>query len=71
MSSRAVLHVEEMYFSDCKNETKKIRDEIWWLEFELIEVSFLLFITFDIYVIYQFQICFSLNSLTLSELSEK
>jgi hypothetical protein len=23
MSSRAVLHVEGMYFSDCKNETKK------------------------------------------------
>jgi hypothetical protein len=26
MSSRDVLHVEEMYFSDCKNETKKIRE---------------------------------------------
>jgi hypothetical protein len=25
MSSRAVLHVEGMYFSDCKNETKKIK----------------------------------------------
>jgi hypothetical protein len=24
MSSRAVLHVEGMYFSDCKNENKKI-----------------------------------------------
>jgi hypothetical protein len=23
MSSRTVLHVEGMYFSDCKNETKK------------------------------------------------
>jgi hypothetical protein len=23
MSSRAVLHVEGMYFSDCKNENKK------------------------------------------------
>jgi hypothetical protein len=23
MSSRAVLHVEGMYFSDCKNETKQ------------------------------------------------
>jgi hypothetical protein len=31
MSSRAVLHVEAMYFSDCKNETKKIRDDIWGL----------------------------------------
>jgi hypothetical protein len=29
MSSRAVLHVEGMYFSDGKNETKKSRDEIW------------------------------------------
>jgi hypothetical protein len=30
MLSRAVLHVEGMYFSDCKkNETKKFRDEIW------------------------------------------
>jgi hypothetical protein len=29
MSSRAVLHGEGMYFSDCKNETKKFRDEIW------------------------------------------
>jgi hypothetical protein len=28
MSSRAVLHVEGMYFSDCKNETKK-RDTIF------------------------------------------
>jgi hypothetical protein len=25
MSSRAVLHEEEMYFSDCKNETKKLK----------------------------------------------
>jgi hypothetical protein len=25
MSSRAVLHVEGMYFSDCKNETKKLK----------------------------------------------
>jgi hypothetical protein len=29
MSSRAVLHVEGMYFSGCKNETKSFRDEIW------------------------------------------
>jgi hypothetical protein len=29
MSSRAVLHVEGVYFSDCKNETKKLRDDIW------------------------------------------
>jgi hypothetical protein len=28
MSLRAVLHVEEMYFSDCKNETKTLRDDI-------------------------------------------
>jgi hypothetical protein len=39
MSSRAVLHVEGMYFSGCKNETKSFRDEIWWLEFELIGLS--------------------------------
>jgi hypothetical protein len=25
MSSKAVLYVEGMYFSDCKNETKKYR----------------------------------------------
>jgi hypothetical protein len=24
-SSRAVLHVDGMYFSDCKNETKKLK----------------------------------------------
>jgi hypothetical protein len=32
MSSRAVLHGEGIYFSDCKNEInfeKKNRDEIW------------------------------------------
>jgi hypothetical protein len=29
MSSRAVLRVEEMYCSDCKNETKKLRNNIW------------------------------------------
>jgi hypothetical protein len=29
MSSRAVLHVRRMYFSDCKNETKTNRDDIW------------------------------------------
>jgi hypothetical protein len=29
MSLRAVLHVEGMHFSDCKNETKKLRDDIW------------------------------------------
>jgi hypothetical protein len=29
MSSRAVLYVEGMYFSDCKNETNKIRDDVW------------------------------------------
>jgi hypothetical protein len=34
MSSRAVLHVEGMYFSYCKNETKIFRDDIWRLEFE-------------------------------------
>jgi hypothetical protein len=28
-SSRAVLHVEGMYFSDCKTETKTFRDDIW------------------------------------------
>jgi hypothetical protein len=29
ISSRAVLHVEGMYFFDCKNETNNFRDEIW------------------------------------------
>jgi hypothetical protein len=29
MSSRTVLHEEGMYFSDCKNETKTLRDDIW------------------------------------------
>jgi hypothetical protein len=29
MSSRAVLHLEGMYFSDFKNETNKLRDDIW------------------------------------------
>jgi hypothetical protein len=30
MSSRAILHMEGMYFSDSKNETNKFfKDEIW------------------------------------------
>jgi hypothetical protein len=29
MSPKAVLHVEGMYFLDCKNETKNIRHDIW------------------------------------------
>jgi hypothetical protein len=29
MLSKAVLHVEGMYFSDCKNETKKLKADIW------------------------------------------
>jgi hypothetical protein len=41
---------------------QKFRDDIWWWLFEWIEVSFLLFISFEIPVIYQFQLCFPLNS---------
>jgi hypothetical protein len=31
MSSRAVLHLGGMHFSDYKNETNKKWDDIWWL----------------------------------------
>jgi hypothetical protein len=58
---------KECFFQTVKMKQTKNNRRFWWLVIWM-NRSFRLFITFDF--IYQFHHCFSLNSLTLSELGE-